>query len=272
MDEFQLLEDTARRQATKYWGKYRGMVTNTDDPENRARVKLAVPSVLGDAESQWADPAFPYGGGAGFGFVAVPPVDSAVLVEFIEGDPSAPLWTGTFWRVADEVPEEFTGQQAKVMRTESGHRLVFDDTEGEETVTLHSATDAVIEMNPEGSIALTDQSGAHVTIDAASGEIVVEDANGNSITLSASGITCADASGNQITTTAGGIEVKGTTVKIEGQSVSLGGAGGEPLVKGQTFLALFNSHTHPCTAPGSPSGPPVVPLTPAALTIKTVAS
>ena len=91
MDEFQLLEDVARRQATKYWGKYRGHVTDTDDPENRGRVKVTVPSVLGDNASQWADPAFPYGGGADFGFVAVPPVDSAVLVEFIEGDPSAPI-------------------------------------------------------------------------------------------------------------------------------------------------------------------------------------
>jgi len=272
MDEFQLLEDVARRQATKYWGKYRGIVTDTDDPENRGRVKLTVPSVLGDSDSQWAEPAFPYGGGQGFGFIAVPPVNSAVLVEFIEGDPSAPIWTGTFWRTSDEAAEDYTGQETKVMRTERGHRLVFDDTEGSEKITLHSANDAVLEMDAEGSVALTDQSGAHVTIDAAAGEIVIEDANGNSITLSASGISCEDASGNVIETTASGVEVKGTTIKIEGQSVSLGGAGGEALVKGQTFLALFNSHTHPCTAPGSPSGPPLVPLTPAALTIKTVAS
>ena len=119
---------------------------------------------------------------------------------------------------------------------------------------------------------MTDKSGAHVTIDAAAGEIVIEDANGNSITLDASGISCEDAAGTQIVTGAGGVEVKGTTINIEGQSVTVGGAGGEPLIKGQTFLALFNSHTHPCTAPGSPSGPPLVPLTPAALTIKTVAS
>lgn len=272
MDDFRLLEEVARKQAGRYWGKYRGFVTDTADPENRGRVKVAVPSVLGDGTSQWAEPAFPYGGGASFGFVAVPPVDSAVLVEFIEGDPSAPIWTGTLWRTAGEVPDEHTGQETKVWKTESGHRLVFDDTSGSEKVTIHSAADAVVEMNHEGSLALTDSSGAHVTIDAAAGEIVIEDANGNSITLSASGIACADAAGNEIVTTAGGVEVKGTTVKIEGQSVSLGGAGGEPLVKGQTFLAMFNSHTHPCTAPGSPSGPPLVPLTPAALTIKTVAS
>jgi uncharacterized protein involved in type VI secretion and phage assembly len=272
MDEFQLLEDVARRQATKYWGKYRGIVTDVDDPDNRGRIKVTVPSVLGDNESQWADPAFPYGGGSGFGWVAVPPVDSAVLIEFIEGDPSAPLWTGAFWRPADTVPPEYTGQPTKVLKTERGHRLVFDDTDGEEKVTLHSADDAMIEMNHEGSIALTDSGGAHVTIDAAAGSITIEDANGNSMVMSSSGIACEDGLGNQITTSASGVEVKGATINIEGQSVTVGGPGGEPVVKGATFLSLFNSHTHPCTAPGAPSGPPIVPLLPTVLTTKTVAS
>jgi hypothetical protein len=202
----------------------------------------------------------------------VPPVGSQVLAEFIEGDLSSPLWTGTFWRLADEVPEEHTGQATKLIKTESGHFLVFDDTDGSEKVTLHSAADATMEMNSDGSVQLTGSDGATVQIDAASGQIVVEDANGNSITLSSSGIACVDASGNEITTSAGGVEVKGTTINIEGQSVTVGGAGGEPVIKGQSFMALFNAHVHNCTAPGAPSGPPVTPLTPAMMTIKTTAS
>ena len=51
------------------------------------------------------------------------------------------------------------------------------------------------------------------------------------------------------------------------KQADVGGQGGEPLIKGQTFMAMFNSHTHVCTAPGSPSGPPLPPLTPAALTL-----
>ncbi|MEM7669861.1 MAG: phage baseplate assembly protein V [Pseudomonadota bacterium] len=272
MDDFQIIESVARKQATKFWGKYRGFVVDNDDPEGRGRVRLSIASVLGGEVSQWAEPAFAYGGGMDFGVIAVPPVDSAVLVEFIEGDASAPLWTGTFWRTQSEVPAEYEGPATKVLKTESGHRLIFNDTEGDEKITLHSSADAVAEMDHEGSIALTASDGAKVVIDAAAGSILIEDANGNSVTLDASGIACEDASGNEITTSAGGVEVKGTTINIEGQSVTVGGPGGEPLVKGQTFMALFNSHTHPCTAPGSPSGPPLVPLTPAALTIKTVAS
>lgn len=272
MDEFDLLEETVRRQTTKYWGKYRGVVTDTADPDNRGRIKVLVPSIFGDSKSQWAEPAFPYGGGKGFGWVAVPPVDAAVFVEFIEGDPSAPVWTGAMWRTVDEVAEDHTGQETKVFRTESGHRLVFDDTDGSEKITLHSSADAEVGMDEQGSIAVTSSDGAHVTLDASSGEIQIEDANGNSITLSSSGIAWADAAGNTIETTAGGIQVKGSTITIEGNSVAIGGAGGEPLIKGQSFMAIFNAHTHNCTAPGSPSGPPVIPLTPAAMTVKSVAS
>ena len=272
MDEFDLLEDVARRQATKYYGKYRGFVTDVKDPDNRGRVKVTVPSILGEGESQWAEPCFPYVGWADAALIAVPPVGAAIFVEFIEGDASAPVWVGGFIRDPNDMPEDYRDQLVKMIRTETGHMLIFDDFDEEPKITLHSSTDAKVEMDHEGSIQLTGQDGALVKIDAAAGEIVVEDANGNSITMSASGIACEDANGNQITTSASGVEVKGTTINIEGSSVTVGGAGGEPLIKGSTFLSLFNSHTHPCTAPGSPSGPPVVPLTPAALTTKTVAS
>ena len=58
-------------------------------------------------------------------------------------------------------------------------------------------------------------------------------------------------------------------VNIEGSQVTVAGAGGEPMIKGTTFLSMFNSHTH-VTGVG-PSGPPVPPLTPAVLTTKSTA-
>jgi hypothetical protein len=231
--------------------------------------------VLGETISDWAMPCFAYGGGSGFGVIAVPPVGSQVVAEFMEGDISSPMWTGAFWRTTDEVPEEFTANSeptAKVMKTESGHVLVFEDVDGDEKITLKSSAEAVLEMDSNGSFALTDSGGATVTLDASSSEIRIEDANGNSMVMSSSGITCADSSGNEIATTSGGINITApATVTIEGASVALGGSGGEPLIKGTTFLASFNAHTHICTAPGAPTGPPLPPLTPSVLTTKTTA-
>lgn len=275
MTEMSALEQTIRQQRNRYFGKYRAFVSDNVDPEKRGRCKLVIPSVLGDVVSDWALPCVAYGGAADIGVIAVPPVDAQVIAEFMEGDISSPLWTGTFWRSENEVPSEFSGNEeptAKVLKSESGHVLVLEDASGDEAVTLRSSADAVLEMNSDGSFALTDSGGATVTLDAASNEIRVEDANGNSMTMSASGIAFADAFGNEIKSEAGGVTVKAPAiVTIEGAQVALGGSGGEPLVKGVSFLAAFNAHTHLCTAPGAPSGPPVPPLTPAALTTKTTA-
>jgi hypothetical protein len=276
MDDLnQTLERTIRQQQNRYWGKYRGFVTDTADPQKLGRVRLTIPSVLGESETVWAMPCLPYGGAEGIGLVAVPPVGASVIAEFLEGDISSPLWTGTFWRPGTAPPAEFTANDepsAKVLRTGSGHVLVFEDRDGEEAVTLTSAAGAVLEMNPGGSVKLTDAGGATVFVDAEAGVILIEDANGNAIELASAGITATDVSGNEIRTSGAGVEVKGATITLKGDMVAIAGAGGEPLVKGTSFLAMFNAHVHTTTAPGAPTSPPMVPLTPAVLTTKSTAS
>ncbi|MGB3336096.1 MAG: phage baseplate assembly protein V [Devosia sp.] len=271
MSELDVIERSARQQQKSYYGKYRAFVADVADPEQRGRVRLIVPSVIATGMSDWALPITPYGGAADIGFFAVPPVGAQVVAEFMEGDPSSPLWTGTFWRQGKEVPKETNSgsQTVKLLKTESGHLLSFEDKQGSEAVTLKSAEGATIELDPQGTIALTDSKGAKVRIDAQAGEIHVEDTNGNSLVFSSTGITAKDGSGNEISTSASGVKVSGATIEIKGQSVLLGGAGGEPLVKGPSFMAIFNSHTHICALPGTPSAPPLPPLTPGQFTIAT---
>ncbi|MHC2284114.1 uncharacterized protein involved in type VI secretion and phage assembly [Bradyrhizobium diazoefficiens] len=272
--ELALVEQSVRQQQQRYYGKYRAFVTDNSDPEKRGRVKLTIPSVLGSTASEWALPVTPYGGAAGIGFFAIPPVDAQVVAEFMEGDISAPLWTGTFWRQQSEMPEELPSGEPtlKLLKTESGHLFSLEDKDGEETITLKSSAGATLELDPEGSVALTDKNGATVTVDAKAGEIRIEDTNGNALVLSSSGIAATDGSGNEISTSASGVKVSGATIEVKGQSVVLGGAGGEPLVKGPSFMAIFNTHMHNCTAPGAPSGPPIVPLTPGAFTTATTST
>jgi len=269
MQELKALETLQRRMDKAYFGKYRAFVSDNEDPEQRGRLKLTIPTVLGAETSDWVLPCFPYGGGAGFGWLAVPPRDAQVVVEFIEGDISSPIWTGTFWRGEAEVPEDLSeGNEptTKLLKTESGHLLSFEDKDGETKITLRSAKEALVEMDDEGSIALTASDGAVVTLDAKAGTLTVADANSNTLTMSSSGIECSDGNGNSITTSSGGIEVSATTIKISGSDVTVGTGSAEPLVKGTSFMSIFNAHTHNCTAPGAPSGPPLAPLTPAAMT------
>lgn len=271
-DDLQALDAVLDRQARSYFGKFRAFVVDNEDPEGRGRLKLTIPSVLGAETSDWALPCFPYGGGADFGWMAVPPVDAQVVVEFLEGDVSSPIWTGTFHRGAGEVPEEAGAGSAastKLLKTEAGHLLSFEDTDGETKITLRSAEAATVEMDETGSIALTGADGGTVTLDAEGGTLTVEDANGNSLVMSSSGIEASDASGNTISMTSGGVEVSATTIKISGSQVTLGSGSAEPLIKGQSFMTFFNTHTHTATSIGAPTSPPMVPLTPAMMTTAT---
>ena len=83
---------------------------------------------------------------------------------------------------------------------------------------------------------------------------MVADSNGNTLTMDGSGTVIEDSNGNKVEMAAAGITVKGTIINVEGDMVNLGGAGGEPLIKGQSFLTLFMTHIHPTVA--GPSGRP----------------
>lgn len=249
------------RSQEQFFGKYRGLVVDNQDPESRARITVRVPSVLGaEMVSHWAEPCLPFGGLADQGLFLVPEVGAQVWVEFEEGNVNRPIWTGTVWQQTGDAPSEAADRSPNMrqLKTPSGHSLSFDDTEGEEEMRLYHPADAELKIDPEGTVSVTDAAGATLTMDASASSIEVSDANGNTLTMESSGITVSDASGNEIKLEAGGVTVSSSaTVTIEGAMVNVGGAGGEPLIKGTSFLSLFATHMHTCTAPGAPTSPPI---------------
>jgi len=124
-----LVVELAEQTRTRFYGKYRGVVTNVDDPENMGRIQANVPEILGDEVSPWALPCAPYSGD-GLGGYAVPPVGAGVWIEFEAGDPSRPIWTGCWWG-RNQLPKNEQGTDVtppiKIFRTESGTLLSFDD-------------------------------------------------------------------------------------------------------------------------------------------------
>ena len=125
-----LVVELAEQTRSRFYGKYRGVVTNVDDPENMGRIQANVPEILGDEVSPWAMPCAPYSGD-GLGAYAVPPVGVGVWIEFEAGDPSRPIWTGCWWG-RNQLPKNEQGTDAtppiKIFRTESGTLLCFDDS------------------------------------------------------------------------------------------------------------------------------------------------
>ena len=98
-----------------YFGKYRGTVSDNEDPTKRGRLMVKVPAVLGDVEV-WAMPCVPYAGEK-VGFYSLPPTGSGVWVEFEAGDPSYAIWTGCFW--ADNELPDSSGPDVKIWQTDS---------------------------------------------------------------------------------------------------------------------------------------------------------
>ena len=89
--------------STQFFGKYRGVVSDINDPRMIGRVRARVPDVMGDRESGWAMPCFPFGG-SGMGFFALPKKDPGVWIEFEHGDPDYPIWAGCWYGSVADVP------------------------------------------------------------------------------------------------------------------------------------------------------------------------
>jgi hypothetical protein len=95
-------------------GKYRGRVVNNIDPLMQGRIIAMVPTIS-DMPLTWATPCVPYAGN-NVGFFALPPIGANVWIEFEEGDPGKPVWTGCFWG-AGEVPAHPALPTTQVFKT-----------------------------------------------------------------------------------------------------------------------------------------------------------
>ena len=109
---------------TRLYGKYRGLVTDVEDPEDLGRIKATVPSVYEAEDSPWAMPAVAFAG-ASHSFLVLPEVGDGVWIEFEAGDPSRPIWTGCWW-AQGEMPDP-KGPKKRNLITSTGMKIVLDD-------------------------------------------------------------------------------------------------------------------------------------------------
>ena len=147
-----------------FYGKYRGIVTDIQDPLMIGRIKATVPDVMGDQESGWAMPCAPFGGKK-MGFFALPTVGAGVWMEFEHGDPDYPIWVGCWFGSQADIPPVLLSPPYKkvLLKTEGGHSIVLDDTPGTGGITLETSGGQKIVINSQ-AIEITNGKGASIKL------------------------------------------------------------------------------------------------------------
>jgi uncharacterized protein involved in type VI secretion and phage assembly len=138
----------------KLYGKYRGTVLNNIDPMQIGRLMVQVPDVSGLIPSSWAMPSFPFTGKQ-MGAYMIPQIGSGVWVEFEQGNPDYPIWSGCWYGSAAEVPAlALAGNPASpniVLQTSLQNSIIISDLPGPTGgITLRSTTGAFIIVNDTG--------------------------------------------------------------------------------------------------------------------------
>lgn len=295
--------------------RFPATVTSNDDPDKRGRIKVKSLQLLGDAETEFpdfVDPVFDWG------WFYVPDVGEEVEIEVIvQDDQKEETMAQAFlegprirWRGKRFTSDD--GEQPRPPNTQlteknygkrrgfaspSGHILFFDDTPGDENVTLSwKKTDvekfAFLSIDKDGSVIIDNQNGSLIFLNAKDGELAIIDEHGNSYSSRSTGIQIIDKFNNSIEmkdgvitvlgnkdvlVTAGsnvivdaGSDVKTTAVQkniMKGPAIELQDAGGIAdsfAVRFTELKTAFDTHFHTAPSMGGPTTPPTVPLVAAA--------
>jgi uncharacterized protein involved in type VI secretion and phage assembly len=151
----------------KYFGKFRGMVINNVDPMQMGRLMVQVPDISGLIPSTWAMPCFAVTGKQ-MGTWWLPQIGAGVWVEFEQGDPDYPIWSGCWFGSAAEVPALALAAPPAVpnfvIQTQGQNTIMVSDLPGPTGgILLKTLTGAMISISDTG-ITISNGKGAIITM------------------------------------------------------------------------------------------------------------
>lgn len=246
--------------------KHIAVVVDTNDPEQRFRIKVKCAGLLGGesaAITDWIQPKLQWG------WLAIPDIDEQVEIEVVVGsdtdevpgqsflDTPSIRWTGVRYQGPGAYNAMFSDANYGKRRgfvTPAGHVMMFDDTPGKERVNLvwhnQDGNYSMVSLDEDGSILISNKSGSMLYLNAKDKEASLIDEHGNLVSSGATGVKMVDKSGDFIE-----LNAANKLIQVQAGSVYVGGLSGtEPGVLADTLLTIFRAHVHP-TGTG-PSGPP----------------
>jgi hypothetical protein len=210
-----------------------GIVEDNEDPEFEFRCRIRVLGLFDELPIEaipWAFPAnqgiFASAGG-GFGSGSVPKVGTMVKVKFNSGSKYAPEYyaiQNINSGLKGEISGDYQGTHVLVYDEDEDLKIIYQKGVG---IKIH-LKDSHVTINPDTSI----------TIEHSSSESIIE----------LLGPTINIVSSNEVNITAENCNVDSPNIKLGANAV-------ESVIKGDSFKAVYDSHTHPAAG-----APPAVPL------------
>ncbi|MEI7620872.1 MAG: phage baseplate assembly protein V [Candidatus Falkowbacteria bacterium] len=137
-----------------YLGKFRAIAVDTNDPENRGRIRVKCPHIYGDYDSPWCEPCVPYAD-ANEGIFFIPSAGQGVWIECESGNYDFPIWVGMWWAVNELKDAPFTDKTTQVIKGKN--KLIVKVGTGQVTIENGSITidgNTNIAVNGSGGITL----------------------------------------------------------------------------------------------------------------------
>ena len=206
---------------------YLGEVVDINDPQKSGRARVKVFGLFDGLETEdipWATQVnTPSFGRGGAGNISVPKLGAVVAVEF-DGQNYYRMNYYADWEISHDLLDEISDSY------EGAHSLIYDNA---------------AEPGPL-QIFYTRKKGLNLILGDA--KVQLDTQNGGQLRV------VIEMGSDQIRMENGSVIINSNNIKLGEQAV-------ESIIKGTTFQAYFNSHTHIGNL-GAPTSPPVVPSTP----------
>jgi phage baseplate assembly protein V len=196
----------------RFTGVAMAIVTNNKDPDGLGRVKVKLPWLDDQVESDWARVVTAMAG-AGRGLYWLPEVDDEVLVAFEHGRPDSLYVLGGLWNGKDKPPEDNKDgkNNVRALKTRSGHVIRLTDTDGDEKIEIIDKTGKNSIVISAKDKTVTIGADADITVKSTNGKLKL---SGNGVEITSQAAVKIEASQNVDLKAGAQLNVKGQMVNI----------------------------------------------------------
>jgi len=201
-----------KRSDSRIYGVVVGIVTNNKDTEKLGRVKVKIPRLSGEDESNWAR-VTSFMAGKERGAFFLPEVDDEVLVAFEYGDINMPYVIGSLWNGKDVPPENNSDgkNNIRVIRSRSGHVITLDDSDGSEQIKIMDKTQKNMIIIDTKNNKISIKSDKDIELSAPNGKVTIEAMD---IVTKSTASTKIEATSSVDVKASGNLNIKGAMVNI----------------------------------------------------------